>query len=61
MLRPCVAVLMSIVLAISQLMYRFMIWKGYHYVRMFLVLATIGHWIFLLRSQLSDVLLESDP
>ncbi|KAJ8589919.1 hypothetical protein M405DRAFT_186667 [Rhizopogon salebrosus TDB-379] len=35
--------------SINLMLRPFMIWKGYHYVRMFLVLATIGHWIFLLR------------
>ncbi|KAG0701992.1 hypothetical protein DFH29DRAFT_532999 [Suillus ampliporus] len=27
----------------------FMIWRAFSYVRIFLVLATVGHWVFLLR------------
>jgi len=49
MLRPYVAVVMIIVM-IDQLIYRFILWKAWRFIRVFLVLATIGQWIFLLRS-----------
>jgi len=49
MLRPYVAVVM-IIDVINQMIYRFILWKTWRFICVFLVLATIGHWIFLLRS-----------
>ncbi|KAG2135160.1 hypothetical protein DEU56DRAFT_401198 [Suillus clintonianus] len=36
----------------------FMIWKGFSWVRIFLVLATIGQWIFLLRVMIDFTVME---
>jgi len=54
MLRPYVTVILSIAEALPQLMHRFMIWRAFGYVRIFLILATVGQWVALFRGQLFE-------